>query len=303
MAPVVYGGKVRAVMAYLDPREAAGPQSVAGRRDERRSTIPTCSCRLATPSSAIRTTPSTPTRCTTWSSGWATSRCATEHGNATYLRDVATPKDANFIQTNIVRVNGRRQVYMPVYRQLGSQHADVVANVKKSLPDMQRGSAAPDIDLKLVMDQSVYVRTSIAKPDPGRRAGRRALLARDSAFLGRVADDADRHYARFPISVMAAIIGLYYTAAITINVMTLAGLALAIGPLVDSAIICLENTHRHLGLGRNAERGRVSRGQRSGHARAGRQLLHAAGAGPAGARCPAWASFCFVRWPWPWRLP
>src|SRR5205085_12447638 len=51
-----------------------------------------------------------------------------------------------------------------------------------------------------------------------------------------------------PISVLAAIIGLYYTGN-TINVMTLAGLSLAIGPLVDSAIICLENTHRHLGLG------------------------------------------------------
>ncbi len=51
-----------------------------------------------------------------------------------------------------------------------------------------------------------------------------------------------------PIAVLAAIIGLYYTDN-TINVMTLAGLALAIGPLVDSAIICLENTHRHLGLG------------------------------------------------------
>ncbi len=51
-----------------------------------------------------------------------------------------------------------------------------------------------------------------------------------------------------PISVLAAIIGLYVTGN-TINVMTLAGLSLAIGPLVDSAIICLENTHRHLGLG------------------------------------------------------
>ena len=53
-----------------------------------------------------------------------------------------------------------------------------------------------------------------------------------------------------PLSVLGAIIGLYATGN-TINVMTLAGLALAIGPLVDSAIICLENTHRHLSLGDN----------------------------------------------------
>src|SRR5207244_1882744 len=51
-----------------------------------------------------------------------------------------------------------------------------------------------------------------------------------------------------PIAVLAALIGLFYTGN-SINVMTLAGLSLAIGPLVDSAIICLENTHRHLGLG------------------------------------------------------
>src|SRR5260370_39377259 len=55
-----------------------------------------------------------------------------------------------------------------------------------------------------------------------------------------------------PIAVLAAIVGLYATGN-TINVMTLAGLALAIGPLVDSAIICLENTHRHLGMGATPE--------------------------------------------------
>ncbi len=49
-----------------------------------------------------------------------------EPGNATFLRDVATPKDANFIQTNVVRVNGRRQVYVPVFRQLGSSTLQVV---------------------------------------------------------------------------------------------------------------------------------------------------------------------------------
>ena len=59
--------------------------------------------------------------------------------------------------------------------------------------------------------------------------------------------------------------------------MTLAGLALAIGPLVDSAIICLENTHRHLGLGARPRKPPFW-GERSGHARTGGQLLHAAGA-------------------------
>ena len=57
--------------------------------------------------------------------------------------------------------------------------------------------------------------------------------------------------------------------------MTLAGLSLAIGPMVDSAIICLENTHRHLGLGASPDGRGVPRGQRGGHARAGGQPVHA----------------------------
>ena len=76
-------------------------------------------------------------------------------------RDVATPKDATFIQTNVVRVNGRRQVYIPVYRQLGASTLQVVDTLKASLGDMKARLTTPDVDLKVVMDQSVYVRQSI----------------------------------------------------------------------------------------------------------------------------------------------
>ena len=84
-----------------------------------------------------------------------------EHGNAAYLRDVATPKDASYIQTNVVRVNGRRQVYIPVFRQLGASTLQVVDTLKGSLETMKARLTRPGIDLKLVMDQSIYVRQSI----------------------------------------------------------------------------------------------------------------------------------------------
>ena len=84
-----------------------------------------------------------------------------EHGNAAYLKDVATAKDANFIQTNVVRVNGKREVYIPVFRQLGASTLGVVENLKDSLEDMKERLTRSGIDLKLVMDQSVYVRKSI----------------------------------------------------------------------------------------------------------------------------------------------
>ena len=85
----------------------------------------------------------------------------TEHGNAAYLRDVATPKDANYIQTNVVRVNGRRQVYIPVFRQLGASTLQVVDTLKESIETMTARLTRPGINLQVVMDQSIYVRRSI----------------------------------------------------------------------------------------------------------------------------------------------
>ena len=84
-----------------------------------------------------------------------------------------------------------------------------------------------------------------------------------------------------PISIMAWSACLYF-AGQTINVMTLAGMTLAIGPMIDSAIICLENTHRHLGLGATHARGGLPGRQRGRHARAGLDALHVPGAFAAG---------------------
>ena len=149
------------------------------------------------------------TRCTTSSSGWATSRCSTEHGNATFLRDVATPKDASFIQTNVVRVNGRRQVYIPVFRQLGSSTLDVVNDLQEALPDMQARLTSPDINLKVVMDQSVYVRHSIESLVQEGVLGAVLCSLVILLFLGewRMTVIA---VLTIPIAVLAALICLYY---------------------------------------------------------------------------------------------
>ncbi len=123
MAPVVYGGKVRAVMAYLDREKLQArnlsPLDVMNALDKYNLFLPTGDAKFGNTDYALDSN----------SMYDLVERMGdipikTEHGNAIYLRDVATPKDANFIQTNIVRVNGRRQVYIPVYRQLGMQHAE-----------------------------------------------------------------------------------------------------------------------------------------------------------------------------------
>src|SRR5208283_6235567 len=103
------------------------------------------------------------------------------------------------------------------------------------------------IDLKVVMDQSIYVRHSIESLAEEGVLGAILCSLVILVFLGewRMTIIA---VLTVPIAILGAIVCLYYGGN-TINVMTLAGMSLAIGPLIDTAIISLENTHRHLGLG------------------------------------------------------
>jgi multidrug efflux pump subunit AcrB len=168
-------------------------------------------------------------------------------GKMVFLRDVAKPRDSSFVQTNVVRVDGRRQVYIPVYRQQGASTLGVVNNLRDQLPEMKERLTTPDVDLKLVMDQSVYVKSAIESLAEEGVLGAILCSLVILLFLGewRMTIIA---VMTVPIAVLGAITALS-GADQTINVMTLAGLALAIGPLVDNAIVVLENTHRHLGLG------------------------------------------------------
>ena len=124
------------------------------------------------------------------------------------------------------------------------------------------------------MDQSVYVRTSISALAQEGVLGAMLCSLVILIFLGqwRMTMIA---VMTIPLSVLAAVACLYAIGQ-TINVMTLAGLALAIGPLVDSAIICLENTHRHLALGASRKRPRFW--------------------APAKWPCPNWSRRCARSW-------
>ncbi len=246
VAPVVYGGKLRAVMAYIDRDKLQArnlsPIDVMNALDDYNLFLPTGDAKFGTVDYALDSN-----SMYDFVERMGDIPLKTEHGNAIYLRDVAQAKDANMIQTNIVRVDGLRQVYVPVYRQIGSSTLSVVDQLKHDLPDMQSRLTRPGIDLKVVMDQSIYVRNSINALIQEGVLGAVLCSLVILLFLGewRMTMIA---VMTIPLAVMSAGIGLYYTGN-TLNVMTLAGLSLAIGPLVDSAIICLENTHRHLGMG------------------------------------------------------
>ncbi len=245
-APVVYGGKLRTILALLKPIElqARGLSAidVMNALDRYNIFLPAGDAKLGDIDYALDSN----------SMYQLVNRMGdipirTDANGTVFLKDVADASDASLAQTNIVRVDQLRQVYIPVYRQQGASTLSVVGRLRASLAEMKARLTTPDVDLKLVMDQSIYVSKAIESLAEEGVLGAILCSLVILVFLGewRMTMIA---VITIPVAVLGAI-GCLSLAGQTINVMTLAGLALAIGPLVDSAIICLENTHRHLGLG------------------------------------------------------
>lgn len=245
-SPVVYGGRLRTVLAYLNREKLQARNlsavDVMNALDQYNIFLPAGSAKVGTTDYALDSN-----SMHELIESMGDIPIKTDAGKTVFLQDVAQPTDTSLIQTNIVRVDGRRQVYVPVYRQQGASTLQVVDSLTKNLPDMKDRITTPDVDLKLVMDQSVYVRRAIESLMEEGILGTILCSLVILIFLGewRMTVIA---VMTIPVSVLGAVACLYLTGN-TINIMTLAGLALAIGPMVDSAIICLENTHRHLGLG------------------------------------------------------
>jgi multidrug efflux pump subunit AcrB len=182
-------------------------------------------------------------------------------GQPVLVRDVGEAKDTYAIQTNAVRISrpsddpkrnwqSQRQVYIPIFRRPGANTIQVVEGVKKSIPEFKSrlpGRGPQELNLDVVADQSVYVRENIN--NLLWEAGLGAVLASLMIllFLGSVRSTVVIAMT-IPLSALVAVIGLYFTGQ-TLNAMTLGGLALVMGRLVDDAVVDVENTFRHLELG------------------------------------------------------
>jgi multidrug efflux pump subunit AcrB len=168
-------------------------------------------------------------------------------GPTVFLRDVGTVDDASDIITGYAEVNGRRTVYIPVTKRADASTLTVVNEVKASLAQFQ--SVVPsDIKIDYVFDQSSYVRNSLLSVVKGGLLGAVLtglvvlLFLRDwrSSLIVVVT---------IPFALLAAVVALW-GAGQTINIMTLGGLALAVGILVDESTVVMENIHSHLAQGR-----------------------------------------------------
>jgi multidrug efflux pump subunit AcrB len=169
-------------------------------------------------------------------------------GNSTfYLRDVAHVRDGFAPQTNIVRQDGRRAVLVTVLKGGSASTLDVVSGIKKLLPRVQQ-TLPPQLKIQPLADQSIFVRGAIS--GVVREAVIAACLtgAMILLFLGSWRSTVIIAVS-IPLAILTSILVLSALGQ-TINIMTLGGLALAVGILVDDATVEIENTNRNLDEGK-----------------------------------------------------
>jgi multidrug efflux pump subunit AcrB len=164
-----------------------------------------------------------------------------------YLRDIATVEDAADITTGYALVNGKRSIYLPITKSADASTWEVVQNLKKALPRFQ-GLLPEDVKLSYEFDQSVYVINAVKSLVTEGAIGAILTGLMVLLFLG------DRRGAlivilTIPTSIISGVLFLYLFHQ-TINIMTLSGLALAIGILVDESTVTIENIHQHLAMGK-----------------------------------------------------
>lgn len=171
-------------------------------------------------------------------------------GATTYLRDVAYVRDGYNPQTNIVRQDGVRGVLLSVLKNGGASTLDIVSNLYELLPSVV-ATLPPEIKLTPLFDQSVFVKAAVK--GVVLEAIIAALLTATMVllFLGNWRSTLIIALT-IPLSILASILALKALGE-TLNLMTLGGLALSVGILVDQAIVTIENIERHMHLGKKLE--------------------------------------------------
>ncbi len=246
IAPAVYGGKLRRILAYVDREklQARGlsPMDVVDSIRANNLMIPTGNAKFGNLDYQIVSNSMVPNV-----DQINNFPIKADGGTPVFVKDVAHAEDSSQIQTNIVRVDGRRQVYIPVYRQPGANTIQIVDGIKSELGRILE-RLPKGVHLDVVMDQSVYVRKSINNliEEGILGAGLAAIMV--LIFLGSVRS-MFIVLLSLPLAIMTACVGLYFGGE-SLNAITLGGLALAVGLLIDQSIVVLENITRHQRMGK-----------------------------------------------------
>jgi multidrug efflux pump subunit AcrB len=249
-APPPSGGKVRMVVAYVDPDRL---RSYGLSTDEVATTI--ARGNLTLPAGNVRvgdfTTIASTNAMVAAIKELETLPLRPGPGATVLLRDVARVEDSGDVVSNVALVNGRDTVYMPITKRPDASTLDVVASIRQSLPEM-RTRVPDDVHVDFEFDQSTYVTNAIRGLVMEGALG--ALLTAITVLLFlRDWRSALIVVVTIPLSLFSALIALRLMGQ-TINIMTLSGLALAVGILVDEATVAIENIHTHLAMGKKAGR-------------------------------------------------
>ncbi|UIN21348.1 efflux RND transporter permease subunit [Herbaspirillum frisingense] len=171
----------------------------------------------------------------------------TTNGATIYLKDVANVRDGFSPQTNVVRQDGARGVLLSILKNGGASTLDIVDNLRKLLPAAAQ-TLPEDIKITPLFDQSLFVKAAVTGVISEALIAAGLTAAMVLLFLGNWRSTLIIGLT-IPLSIMAAILMLAALGE-TLNLMTLGGLALSVGILVDQAIVTIENIERHLHLGK-----------------------------------------------------
>jgi multidrug efflux pump subunit AcrB len=240
--PTPAGGKYPQVMVDIDPEklQARGltPNDIVNAVNAQNLTLPSGTAKIGDKQYNVRTNamPLTISELNDIPIKYA-------NGATIFLKDVANVRDASSVQQNIVRADGRRSVLLSIIKNGNASTLAVVNAVKQALT-VARAAAPAGLNIKELFDQSIFVKASVdgVIREGVIAAGLTALMI--LLFLGSWRSTIVVMIS-IPLSILASIVMLYFLGD-TINTMTLGGLALAIGILVDDSTVTIENTHRLL---------------------------------------------------------
>src|SRR6185312_9983190 len=243
--PYPYGGKSRVISVDLDVNallaKGLTPNDVVDAVNAQNLVLPSGTAKIGKTEYVLATNSSPDTI-----AGLNKIPVRTRNGATTYLSEVAHVRDGFSPQTNIVRQNGVRGVLVSVIKNGGSSTLDIVSALLAELPIVEQ-ILPKDLKITPLFDQSGFVRAAISG------VVREALIAACLTaavillFLGNWRSTCIIAVS-IPLSILSSIIALWISGE-TLNIMTLGGLALAVGILVDDATVTIENIERHLHLG------------------------------------------------------
>ncbi|HEY3966709.1 MAG TPA: efflux RND transporter permease subunit [Planctomycetaceae bacterium] len=244
--PTPYGGRERQVMVDLDPQllQAKGlsPKEVADAINSYNLAYPTGVARIDTHEYPV-TINNTPLSAASFND----IPIRASGGATIYMRDVAQVRDGSNSQTTVVRRDGTRGALVTLLKNGNASTLDVVHQVQQIMPQI-RAAAPGDLQIDLLFDQSLFVTAAIEGVVTESIIAGLLTAAMILVFLGSWRSTLIVAVS-IPLAILSSIVMLYLL-GYSLNVMTLGGLALAVGILVDDATVEIENIHRNLGLGK-----------------------------------------------------